>query len=65
MMDLLQRPSPDPDDSAQYKGSWHWGDQEMIRVVFSQLEDKWNTIDGMMFVSRLLSSPSCLSFDLI
>eukprot|EP00276_Gloeochaete_wittrockiana_P019197 CAMPEP_0184341890 /NCGR_PEP_ID=MMETSP1089-20130417/10493_1 /TAXON_ID=38269 ORGANISM="Gloeochaete wittrockiana, Strain SAG46.84" /NCGR_SAMPLE_ID=MMETSP1089 /ASSEMBLY_ACC=CAM_ASM_000445 /LENGTH=288 /DNA_ID=CAMNT_0026670433 /DNA_START=27 /DNA_END=893 /DNA_ORIENTATION=- len=49
MMDLMKKPSPDPDDAAQYNGSWHWGDQEMLRVVFNQLEDKWNTLDGMIY----------------
>ena len=38
MEELISHPSPDPDDIEQFGGSWHWGDQEMLRVVFTQLE---------------------------
>ena len=39
MVTLASHPSPDPDDLAQFGGVWHWGDQEMIKVVFTQLSD--------------------------
>jgi len=45
MMELASGPSPDPEDAAQFNGTWHWGDQEMIRVVFHQLSDTWNPLD--------------------
>lgn len=45
MIELASGPSPDPEDLAQFAGTWHWGDQEMIRVVFHQLSKKWNFLD--------------------
>lgn len=46
---LANNPSPDPADQEQFGGTWHWGDQEMLRVVFKQLADvtgrKWNALD--------------------
>ena len=39
MLTLASGPSPDPDDLAQFGGTWHWGDQEMLRVVFTQLSN--------------------------
>lgn len=39
MVDLASGPSPDPDDLAQFGGNWHWGDQEMVKVVFTQLSN--------------------------
>ena len=36
---LASNTSPDPDDLEQYGGTWHWGDQEMLRVKFNQLSD--------------------------
>ena len=39
MEDLASKPSPDPEDIAQFGGNWHWGDQEMIRVIFDQMEN--------------------------
>ena len=39
MLDLAAKPSPDPEDQLQFNGTWHWGDQEMLRVVFHQLSD--------------------------
>jgi alpha-N-acetylglucosamine transferase len=43
MLDLASKPSPDPDDVLQFGGNWHWGDQEMLRVVFTQLSDSKST----------------------
>ena len=39
MVAIASGPSPDPDDLAQFGGTWHWGDQEMLRVEFTQLSD--------------------------
>jgi hypothetical protein len=44
IMDVSSRPSPDPIDQNQYKGDWHWGDMEMLRVIFDQLEDSWHPL---------------------
>lgn len=44
MLDLASKPSPDPEDLEQFNGTWHWGDQQMLRVVFQQLENKWNPL---------------------
>lgn len=48
MMELLKHTSPDPADKEQFDGVWHWGDQEMLRVVFQQEENKWNVLDGTL-----------------
>jgi len=45
VVQLASGPSPDPDDLAQFEGTWHWGDQEMLRVVFTQLSDQWNALN--------------------
>lgn len=39
IVELASGPSPDPDDLEQFGGVWHWGDQEMIKVLFTQLSD--------------------------
>ena len=39
IVELASGPSPDPDDVEQFGGTWHWGDQEIIKVKFAQLED--------------------------
>jgi len=37
MLKVSESPSPDPVDQREYKGAWHWGDMEMLRVIFDQL----------------------------
>lgn len=39
MVYLASNPSPDLEDIRQFGGNWHWGDQEMLRVVFTQLSE--------------------------
>jgi len=45
MIELASNPSPDPEDAAQFGGTWHWGDQEMLKVVFTQLSDSWHKLN--------------------
>merc|ERR1711879_863192 len=45
MLDLASKPSPDPSDLEQFGGTWHWGDQEMLKVVFTQLSQQWNYLE--------------------
>lgn len=52
MVELASGPSPDPDDLAQFNGTWHWGDQEMLRVVFTQLKDRMY-INNRKFVTHI------------
>lgn len=40
ILKLASGPSPDPADVEQFGGNWHWGDQEMLRVVFTQLAEE-------------------------
>jgi hypothetical protein len=50
MMELASKPSPDPKDLEQFNGTWHWGDQEMLKVVFDQLGEinPWHPLSGLM-----------------
>lgn len=45
ILELASKPSPDPEDLAQFEGKWHWGDQEMIKVLFTQIHpnSEWLT----------------------
>lgn len=49
ILELASGPSPDPSDVEQFGGNWHWGDQEMLRVVFTQLSEesgaKWHPLE--------------------